>query len=82
MKLRIVLSNPDYLLKPEMFASVIVNTTENKRQISIPSNTLIFDHSQYYVLVYKSPSDIMIRPFQVLSTVGDQILYFWRVGRR
>jgi membrane fusion protein, heavy metal efflux system len=72
MKLRIVLSNPGYLLKPEMFASVVVNTTENKRQLSIPSRALIFDHSQYYVLVYKSPSDIMIRPVQVLSTVGDR----------
>jgi cobalt-zinc-cadmium efflux system membrane fusion protein len=72
MKLRIVLSNPGYLLKPEMFASVVVNTTENKKMLSIPSRTLIFDHSQYYVLVYKSPSDITIRPVQVLNTVGDR----------
>jgi membrane fusion protein, heavy metal efflux system len=72
MKLRIVLSNPDYLLKPEMFASVVVNTTENKRMISIRSRALIFDHSQYYVLVYKSASDITIRPVQVLNTVGDR----------
>jgi membrane fusion protein, heavy metal efflux system len=72
MKLRIVLSNPGYLLKPEMFASVVVNTTENKKMISIPSRGLIFDHSQYYVLVYKSPSDITIRPVQVLNTVGER----------
>jgi membrane fusion protein, heavy metal efflux system len=72
MKLRIILSNPGYLLKPEMFASVVVNTTENIRSISIPSRALIFDHSQYYVLVYKSPSDISIRPVQVLNTVGDR----------
>src|SRR5450432_3982702 len=74
MKLRIVLSNPDYLLKPEMFASVVVNTTVNKRQLSVPSSALIFDHSQYYVLVYKSTSDISIRPVQVLNTVGDRSL--------
>ena len=30
--------------------------------VSIRSRALIFDHSQYYVLVYKSPSDISIRP--------------------
>jgi membrane fusion protein, heavy metal efflux system len=72
MKLRIVLSNPGYLLKPEMFASVVVNTTENKKMISIPSRGLIFDHSQYYVLIYKSPSDITIRPVQVLNTVGER----------
>jgi len=72
MKLRIVIVNPGYLLKPEMFASVVVNTTENKKMISIPSRDLIFDHSQYYVLVYKSPSDITIRPVQVLNTVGER----------
>src|SRR5450755_2855328 len=72
MKLRVVLANPGYLLKPEMFASVVVNTTENKNMVSIRSRALIFDHSQYYVLVYKSPSDITIRPVQVLNTVGDR----------
>ncbi len=72
MKLRIVFGNPGYLLKPEMFASVVVNTSENKKMLSIPARTLIFDHSQYYVLVYKSPSDITIRPVQVLNTVGDR----------
>jgi cobalt-zinc-cadmium efflux system membrane fusion protein len=72
MKLRIVLANPGYELKPEMFASVVVNTSENKKTLSIPARALIFDHSQYYVLVYKSPSDITIRPVQVLNTVGDR----------
>ena len=72
MKLRIVLANPGYLLKPEMFASVVVNTMDTKKMISIPSTALIFDHSQYYVLIYKSPSDITIRPVQVLNTVGER----------
>jgi cobalt-zinc-cadmium efflux system membrane fusion protein len=72
MKVRIVLSNPEYLLKPEMFANVTVNNTENKRMVCIPSKALIFDHSQHYVLVYKSASDISIRPVQVANTVGDK----------
>ena len=72
MKLRIILANPGYLLKPEMFASVVVNTTENKNMVSIRWRSLIFDHSQYYVLVYKSPSDISIRPVVVQNTVGDR----------
>jgi cobalt-zinc-cadmium efflux system membrane fusion protein len=72
MKVRIVLPNPDYLLKPEMFANVMLNNLENKRMLSIPSTALIFDNSQYYVLVYKSPSDIKIRPVQVESTIGDK----------
>jgi cobalt-zinc-cadmium efflux system membrane fusion protein len=72
MKIRIVLPNPGYLLKPEMFASVLVRNMENKVMVSIPSSALIFDHSQYYVLIYKSPSDISIRPVQVTNTVGGR----------
>jgi len=72
MKVRIVLPNPGYILKPEMFANVSVNATENKRMLCIPFKSLIFDHSQYYVLVYKTQADISIRPVQVASTVGDK----------
>jgi cobalt-zinc-cadmium efflux system membrane fusion protein len=55
-----------------MFANVTLNTTLDKHMLSVPGTALIFDHSQYYVLVYKSPSDITIRPVQVSSTVGDR----------
>jgi membrane fusion protein, heavy metal efflux system len=72
MKVRIVLPNNNYELKPEMFASVMVSSTDNSSMLSIPSKALIFDHSQYYVLVFKSASDISIRPVQVTSNVGDK----------
>jgi cobalt-zinc-cadmium efflux system membrane fusion protein len=73
MKVRIVLSNPEYLLKPEMFASVTVLTkTDGNKMLSIPSSALIFDNSQYYVLIYKSKTDISIRPVVVSNTAGDK----------
>ena len=72
MKVRVVLSNPDYALKPEMFASITVTNTENKQSICIPSSALIFDNSQYYVLVYKSKSDVQITPVQMLNSIGDK----------
>ena len=73
MKVRIVLSNPDYLLKPEMFANVSVITKSNGTEmLTVPSSALIFDNSQYYVLVYKSASDISIRPVQIASAAGDK----------
>lgn len=71
MKLRIVLSNKDYALKPQMFTSVIVKNKENKSAICIPSSALIFDHSQYYVLVYKGKGESVITPVDVLSTTGS-----------
>ncbi|HYM94045.1 MAG TPA: efflux RND transporter periplasmic adaptor subunit [Chitinophagaceae bacterium] len=74
MKVRIVLPNPGYLLKPEMFANVTIFSKKEtgEKMLSIPSNALIFDNSQYYVLVYKSNSDITIRPVIVGSTTGER----------
>lgn len=70
MKVRIVLPNDDYALKPEMFASIRVTYKEGQEALSIPSEALIFDHSQYYVLVYSSKSDVKITPVKVLNAIG------------
>jgi cobalt-zinc-cadmium efflux system membrane fusion protein len=72
MKVRIALDNKDYLLKPQMFASVMVTNPENKQSICIPSHALIFDNSQYYVLVYNNKDDVKITPVKVTSAIGDK----------
>jgi cobalt-zinc-cadmium efflux system membrane fusion protein len=72
MKVRVVLPNPEYSLKPEMYASITVSDKENKQCLSVPSQALIFDHSQYYVLVFNSKADVKITPVQVINTVGDR----------
>lgn len=72
MKVRVALDNSDYALKPQMFASVTVTNPENKQSICIPSNALIFDHSQYYVLVYHSKDDVQITPVKVINSIGDK----------
>ena len=71
MKMRIVLNNPGYLLKPQMFATVTVNNSEHKQAISVPSGALIFDHSQYYVIIIKGKKDVQIRPVEVISINGQ-----------
>ncbi|HEY0297714.1 MAG TPA: efflux RND transporter periplasmic adaptor subunit, partial [Arachidicoccus sp.] len=72
MKVRVVMNNPGYLLKPQMFTSVSVSYSENKSMIAIPSSALVFADNQNYVLVYKSPSDITIVPVQLAGTNGDK----------
>ncbi len=72
MKVRVALDNSGYLLKPQMFASVTVTNPENKQAICISSKSLIFDNSQYYVLIYNSKNDIRITPVQILNTNGDK----------
>ena len=68
MKMRVILPNPGYLLKPQMFATVTVNNGLQQQAISVPNKALIFDNSQYYVLVYKSKKEVEIRSVDVISS--------------
>jgi cobalt-zinc-cadmium efflux system membrane fusion protein len=70
MKMRVVLQNPGYLLKPQMFATVTLNDDEHKRAISVSSKALIFDNSQYYVIVVTGNKNVQIRPVQLISNNG------------
>jgi cobalt-zinc-cadmium efflux system membrane fusion protein len=72
MKVRVSINNDDYALKPQMFASVTVTNTENKQALYIPSSALIFDHSQYYVLVYSGKGKAEITPVQKLNSLGQK----------
>jgi cobalt-zinc-cadmium efflux system membrane fusion protein len=72
MKVRVVLPNSKFMLKPEMFASVMLtNKTTHTSALCVPSEALIFDRSQHFVLVYKSQSDVQIVPVEVLSEYGN-----------
>ncbi|NVO19596.1 MAG: efflux RND transporter periplasmic adaptor subunit [Bacteroidetes bacterium] len=71
MKARIRLDNADYQLKPEMFAYITINYSENITRLEIPSKALIFDNSKYYVLVFKDKSNIEIREVSLYKSAGD-----------
>ncbi len=72
LKVRVVVPNPDYALKPQMFASVTVTNPENKEAICVSSKTLQFDNSRYYVLKYNGNGDATITPVEILSSFGDR----------
>jgi len=71
MKVRIVLPNHDYMLKPEMFTSVTITDKEDHDVLCVPSSAIVFDHSQNYVLFYNNNTDIKIIPVQIINTVGN-----------
>lgn len=73
MKVRVVIDNPEYALRPQMFATVTATNTDHKQAIYVPLSALIFDHSQYYVLVYHGAGKADITPVQKLSTLGDKV---------
>lgn len=68
MKVRISIENPDYILKPQMYAKVTILNKEDKKAFYVPSEALIFEHSQYYVLVYKGNGKVQIKPVEKLNT--------------
>jgi cobalt-zinc-cadmium efflux system membrane fusion protein len=55
-----------------MFASVTVENQRNSEALCIPSSALIFDQSQYFVLTYRSPSDVRITPVKIIDTHEDK----------
>lgn len=71
MKMRVVLNNPDYVLKPQMFATVTIYNKQNKKAVSISRSDLVFDHSQYYVIVVTGKKDVRIRPVELIGINGQ-----------
>jgi cobalt-zinc-cadmium efflux system membrane fusion protein len=72
LRIRIRLENPDLMLRPEMFARVIVSNKENRKAVSIPTSALINQNGKSFVVVYKSPADMHIAEVAILSTKSDR----------
>jgi membrane fusion protein, heavy metal efflux system len=71
MKVRVIIPNDKFELKPQMFASIAIANPENRMSLCVPSKALIYDNSRYYVLVYNGHGDASITPVEVLNTQGD-----------
>jgi cobalt-zinc-cadmium efflux system membrane fusion protein len=72
LRIRIRLDNREMLLRPEMFAKVVVSNKENKKAIMVPTKALISLNGKNYVVVYKSNSDMRIAEINILKTAGDE----------
>ena len=73
MKVRIELLNPDYLLKPEMFANITVIYKEGQKTLAcIPSESIIFDKNRYYVMVFHGKGKLETREVEVYHPVGGK----------
>jgi len=72
MKIRIKLENNDYELKPEMFAYVTIKYSENVNKLIVPSNSVIFDNSKNYVLIYKDKCNIEPREIGIYKSVNEK----------
>jgi cobalt-zinc-cadmium efflux system membrane fusion protein len=71
MKVRIMIKNGDFRLKPEMLATVKVLYNENKSMTAVASSSLIFDNSRQFVMIFKDRYNIETREVEVYKTTGD-----------
>lgn len=71
MKIRIKLDNKDNILKPEMFAHVVVTSAEDESFPCILSRAIIFDKSKNFVMVYRDPAHIETREIEIYKTAGQ-----------
>jgi cobalt-zinc-cadmium efflux system membrane fusion protein len=61
LKARIIMSNKDLKLKPEMSILVKLKDKTPQQLMAIPSDALIFDNDQYFVVVEDTHGNFMIR---------------------
>ncbi|SDL16990.1 membrane fusion protein, cobalt-zinc-cadmium efflux system [Catalinimonas alkaloidigena] len=72
MKVRIRLPNPDYRLKPDMFANVTIRYAENRELPTIPGQAVIFDKSRSFVMLYRDRCQVETREVEVDRTLDGQ----------
>lgn len=71
MTVRIRLRNEGMQLKPEMHATVTLRFDEGQQMPTVPAQAVIFDQSKYYVMVFRSRSNIETREVDLYKSLGD-----------
>jgi membrane fusion protein, heavy metal efflux system len=72
MKIRIKLPNAKLLLKPEMFANILITNKEGRKSIAVPAKAIISENGKNYVIIYKSKCELSVQEVDILKTVGGK----------
>jgi len=72
MNVRVVLNNPDYLLKPGMFARTTIHYSENKKMLSVPSASVIFDNNKNWVVRFHDKCNFELLPINIYKQLNDR----------
>lgn len=71
MKVKIILPNKSGLLKPEMFANILISKSENQKVLSVPSSAIISENGKNYVVVFQSVNDVKVQEVKELKSTGS-----------
>ena len=72
LNLKIRLENPEYLLKPGMFARILLRYPENKKMLVVPSASVVFDDNKYYVVLFKDKCNVSMQLVGVYKTLDNR----------
>ena len=72
LKARISIENSAMLLKPDMFAKVIVSNKEGADALCVPTSSVISQDGKNFVVVFNSRSDMKVVEIPVIKTVGSK----------
>ena len=72
MKIKIVLSNTDMLLKPQMFTNITLAEKESQKALEIPSSAIISDGGKNYVVIYKDKYHVDAQEVNLLKVEGTK----------
>jgi cobalt-zinc-cadmium efflux system membrane fusion protein len=72
MHARIKIGNPGNLLKPGMFANIMIRAKSGEDLPFINSNSLVFDNDKDYVIIVGGKAKAHIQPVVVAKTVEDR----------
>lgn len=73
MQARVKIDNPGNLLKPQMFARVMIQAATGEQLPVINSRALIFDNDRYYVILRNARSGVRIQPVQIAKRIEDKV---------
>lgn len=72
MRVRIRLENTQYMLKPEMNATITLKYKEdNSVKVAVPTNAIIFDNNKNYLMVFKDKFNIETRQVEIYKQVEN-----------
>lgn len=69
MKIRVRLNNAGGLLKPEMFARVLIRGKEKGSAVCVPLSAVVSDYGKDFVVVYHERCNLELRQVQLLKKV-------------
>ncbi|MBS1564135.1 MAG: efflux RND transporter periplasmic adaptor subunit [Bacteroidetes bacterium] len=72
MKIRVHLTNQGNMLKPEMFANILIKNQDPIKAISIPEQALVNDNGKSYVVIYHDKCNLELKQVEVLKITAGK----------